>query len=248
MTTALVTGATAGIGYAFAERLASLGADLVLVARDVPRLEERAAHLREAYGVAVEVLAADLADREQLHRVAARLSDPDRPVEVLVNNAGFGLNSAFGETDLRDEERLLAVMVRADGVLTKAVLPGMVERGSGTVVNASSIAAFLHRGTYSAAKAYVLVFTEGLAVELRGTGVQVQALCPGLTRTEFHERSADDISRIPSVAWLSVEQVVDGSLRDLARRKVVSVPGWQYAWLPTLLRLLPRGLVGRVRR
>lgn len=248
MPTALVTGATAGIGLAFAHRLAAQGTDLVLVARDAERLEGRARELRDAYAVAVEVLPADLADREQLRTVEVRLSDPARPVGLLVNNAGFGLNQAFGETDVRDEERLLDVLVRAVVVLTKAAVPGMVERGGGAVVNVSSIAGFLRRGTYSAAKAHVLVFSEGVAADLRGTGVQVQALCPGLTRTEFHERSGDDISRLPGFLWLSAEQVVDASLRDLARGKVVSVPGWQYAFLPPLLRVLPSSLLTRIRR
>ncbi|RZS90953.1 hypothetical protein EV189_0183 [Motilibacter rhizosphaerae] len=247
MPTALVTGATSGIGWAYARRLAHQGFDLVLVARDGPRLEGRAEELA-VYGVGTEVLVADLADREQLRSVEVRLSDPARPVDWLVSGAGFGLATPFGETDVRDEERLLDVLVRAVVVLTKAALPGMVERGGGTVVTVSSVAGFLRRGTYSAAKAYATAFTEGLVEELRGTGVRVQALCPGLTRTEFHARSGDDVDRIPGWVWLDVDQVVEGSLRDLGRGRVVSVPGWQYAALPAFTRAVPPSLLRRIRR
>ena len=247
MPTALVTGATSGIGWAYAERLAAQGLDLVLVSRDSARLEARAAELRDAYAVAVEVLPADLADREQLRTVETRLCDPARPVVWLVNNAGFGLNSPFGETDVRDEERVIDVMVRAVVVLTKAAVPGMVERGFGVIVNVSSIAGFLRFGTYSAAKSHVTVFSEGLADELAGTGVRIQALCPGLTRTEFHERSGDDVTSTPGFVWSTPQQVVDASVRAVARDRVTVVPGWVNAWVPTAVRLVPRGLVRRVR-
>lgn len=249
MSSALVTGATAGIGWAYARELAAHGLDLVLVARDAERLESRARELREAYAVAVEVLPADLADREQLRTVESRLSDPDRPpVSWLVNNAGFGLATPFGESDVRDQERALDVMVRAVLVLTKAALPGMVERGSGVVVNVSSVAGFLRNGSYSAAKAWVTAFTEGLVPEVRGTGVRVQALCPGLTRTEFHARSGEDVSGLPGLAWLTPEEVVCASVRDVARGRVVCVPGWQYAVFPVLARVLPRSLLLRMHR
>jgi short-subunit dehydrogenase len=249
VSSALVTGATAGIGWAYARELAAHGLDVVLVARDAERLERRARELREAYAVAVEVLVADLADREQLRTVEARLSDPDRPpVSWLVNNAGFGLATPFGESDVRDEERALDVMVRAVLVLTKAALPGMVERGSGVVVNVSSVAGFLRNGTYSAAKAWVTAFTEGLVPQVRGTGVRVQALCPGLTRTEFHARSGEDVSKVPDVAWMSPEDVVRASVRAVARGAVVCAPGWQNAALPVVARLVPRSLLLRMHR
>jgi short-subunit dehydrogenase len=245
---AVVTGASSGIGWAYARELAAHGLPLVLVARDAARLEDRARELREAYAVPVEVLVADLADREQLRSVEVRLSDPARPVAWLVNCAGFGLGAAFGETSVVDEERLLDVLVRSVLVLTKAALPGMAERGGGVVVNVSSTAGFLRRGTYSAAKAWVTAFTEGLVREVRGTGVRVQALCPGLTRSEFQARAGVDVRRVPEFVWLSPEQVVRTSVRDVARGRVVSVPGWQYAAVPALTRVLPRGVLLRLRR
>lgn len=243
-----MTGATSGIGLAYARELAAHGLGLVLVARDGTRLESRARELRDAYAVAVEVLPADLADRDQVRTVESRLSDPDAPVTWLVNNAGFGLATPFGESDVRDQERALDVMVRAVLVLTKAALPGMAERGTGVVVNVSSVAGFLRNGTYSAMKAWVTAFTEGLLPEVRGTGVRVQALCPGLTRTEFHARSGDDVSKVPSILWLSAEDVVRASVRDIARARVLCVPGWQYAAVPALTRLLPRDLLLRMHR
>jgi len=248
VTTAVVTGATTGIGWAYARELAAHGLDLLLVARDAERLAARAQELREAYAVAADVLAVDLADREQLRQLELVLSDPALHVSWLVNNAGFGMGVPFGESAVEDEERALDVMARAVLVLTRASLPGMVERGSGVVVNVSSIAGFLRNGTYSAVKAWVTAFTQGLVPELRGTGVRVQALCPGLTRTEFHERSGQDVTRIPRVAWLSPEQVVRASVRDVARGRVVSVPGWQYAMIPPVARLLPLSLLLRMHR
>ncbi|RKS80536.1 hypothetical protein CLV35_0973 [Motilibacter peucedani] len=248
MPTALVTGASSGIGAAFVERLAARGFDLVLVARDAARLEIRAAEVRDAYAVAAEVLPADLSDREQLRLVEVRLSDPERPVDLLVNNAGFSLGADFGESDVRDEERLLDVLVRAVVVLSKAALPGMVERGGGAVINVSSIAGLLPNGTYSAAKAYVTSFTEGLATSLAGTGVRVQALCPGLTHTEFHSRAGLDLRRAPSFVWTTAEQVVDTSLRDLDRGRLVSLPGWTTAVFARVAPLLPRAVLRQVRR
>lgn len=239
MTTALITGATAGIGNAFARRLAAQGRDLVLVARDAHRLGEVAAGLRERFGIEVEVLAADLADREQLERVAQRLRDPERPVDILVSNAGFGLKQAFVGGDLADEERLLDVLVRAVLVLTHAAVPGMVERGRGAVITVSSVASFLPGGTYSAAKAWATTFTVSLGVELAGTGVTATALCPGYVHTEFHDRAGLRMSKTPSWAWLTADRLVADCLADVARGRMLSIPSRRYRLATFALRHAP---------
>jgi len=243
MSTALVTGASAGLGRAFAERLAREGTDLVIVARDRGRLGELANGLRMRHGVAVEVLVADLSDRASTGRVCARLEDDERPVDLLVNNAGFGLKAAFLDNDLADEEAGLDVMVRAVMLTSHAAGRSMRARGHGAILNVSSVAGFIANGTYCAEKAFVTVFTEGLAGELAGTGVTATALCPGFTRTEFHARAAIAMSALPDALWLDADDVVQQALTDVARGKVVSVPGAQWKVLTTGVRLLPRPLV-----
>src|SRR4051794_11527186 len=178
---ALVTGPTAGIGLEFARQLAGRGHDLVLVARNVERLDEVASDLRASYGVGVEVLAADLTDRADLAQVEARLADPDKPVDLLVNNAGFGLKGRFLDNGVEQEQAMLDVLVTAVMRLSHAALGPMVERGQGGVINVSSVAAFLPRGTYGAAKAWVNGFSEWAANEYRPKGVTVMSLCPGFT-------------------------------------------------------------------
>ena len=189
MTTALVTGATAGIGWSFAKALAADGHDVVLVARDEARLDERAERAAAMHGVEAEVLVADLSDRDQLQRVADRLASDDEPVDLLVNNAGFGLKTSFTRGELADEERMFDVLCRAVLVTSYASARAMRARGHGAIVNVSSVAGFLASGTYSAAKSWVTVFTEGLATELAGTGVTATVVCPGFVRTEFHARA-----------------------------------------------------------
>lgn len=251
--TALVTGATAGIGNAFARALAARGADLVLVARDADRLGSVAEQLRAGHGVEVEVLAADLADREQLERVAVRLRDPHRPVDLLVSNAGFGLRQRFASGDLATEERLLDVLVRAVLVLTHAAVPGMVARGRGAIVTVSSVAGFMPAGTYSAAKAWATTFTTSLAGELAGTGVTATALCPGYVRTEFHGRAGIRMERLPEFVWLDADRLVAACLADVARGRSLSIPALQYKLGVIGLRHLPLRAVewfsrGRMRR
>ena len=243
MSTALVTGASAGIGRSFAEQLARGGTDLVLVARDRARLEELARALRGQHGVAVEVLVADLANREATALVCDRLADRDRPVDLLVNNAGLGLRRPFLDNDVAAEEAAFDVMARAVLLTSHAAGVAMRERGRGTIVNVSSVASFIANGTYSAEKAFVTVFSEGLASELAGTGVTVTALCPGFTRTEFHQRARMRVSALPGSLWLDADDVVQQALADAAAGKVVSVPGAQWKVVTALVRALPRPLV-----
>jgi short-subunit dehydrogenase len=241
----MITGATAGIGLAFARSLAAAGHDLVLNARDTQRLEQIATDLRANARVDVEILAADLSDREQCPAVETRLSDPNRPIEILINNAGFGLNETFVDAAIEDEQRLLDVLVTAVMRLTHAVVPGMLARGSGAVINVSSVAGWIPSGTYSAAKSWVTVFSESLSAELAGTGVHVTAVCPGYTHTEFHQRADMNVSEIPQWMWLDVDQVVRRALSDVRRGHAISVPGRQYKVLSALARHAPRALVRR---
>ena len=251
--TALVTGATSGIGNAFARALAGRGIGLVLVARDAARLEAVAGQLRAAHGVDVEVLGADLADREQLEQVAIRLRDATRPVDMLVNNAGFGLKQRFVGGDLATEERALDVMARAVLVLSHAALPGMVARGRGVLVNVSSLAGFMPSGTYSAVKAWATTFTMSLAGQLAGTGVTATALCPGYVHTEFHGRANIRMGRLPEFVWLDADRLVAACLADVERGRALSVPSVQYKVAVTAARHVPLGVMqwfsrGRMRR
>ena len=245
--TALVTGATAGIGLAFAQQLADQGYDLVLVARDQARLEETAADLRTT-GVAVEVLAADLADRTQLATVERRVSDADSPIDLLVNNAGYGLKFRFVENSADDEEGMLNVLVTAVMRLSHAAIVAMSARGSGGIINVSSVAAFLPRGTYSAAKAYVNSFTEWAHNEYAPAGVQVMALCPGFTRTEFHGRMGVDQSSAPDWMWLDVNDLVATALKDYAKGKAFSIPSAQYKALVGVGKYVPSSLLQRFQK
>lgn len=243
MTTSLITGATAGIGAAFARRLARDGHALVLVARDEKRLAECADELRRGYGVPVEVLVADLTDDEGIAAVEARLADRGRPVDVLVNNAGFGHGGTFLDVPVADEVRMLTLHCEAVLRLTSAAAKAMRGRGRGFVINVASVAAFLPRGTYGASKAWVVRFTEGLAQELGGSGVRFMALCPGFVRTEFHARAGMNAAGVPDWAWLDADKVVAAAIRDLARGRTVSVPDVRYKAAVALLKCAPRGLL-----
>lgn len=240
MATALITGASAGLGLEFAWQLATARHDVVLVARDATRLDRLAGQLRAAAGVRAEVISADLGARDDVERVAERLRDRDRPVGLLVNNAGFGLGQSFVGGDLAAHEQALDVMVRAVMVLSHAAVGPMVERGRGAVLNVSSVAALTAMGTYSAHKAWVRTFTEGLAVELRGTGVTATALCPGLVHTEFHERAGLERDAYPQLAWLNADAVVTAALADVRRGAVISTPSLRYGIAAEVARLLPR--------
>lgn len=243
--TALVTGATAGIGLCFATQLAARGHDLVLVARDEERLAKVAADLRASYDVQVEVLPADLTDRDSLARVEARVADPDRPVELLVNNAGFGLKKRFLDNSVEEEQAMLDVLVTPVLRLSHAALGAMTRRGHGGIINVSSVAAFLPRGSYSAAKAWVNSFGEWAAAEYRPRGVTVTTLCPGFTKTEFHERM--DVARdsAPSFLWLDADDLVAQALRDFDKGRVYSIPGAQYKTITAVTRAVPTRLLQR---
>ncbi|MFV2017905.1 SDR family NAD(P)-dependent oxidoreductase [Micromonospora sp. LOL_023] len=246
--TALVTGATAGLGAAFARRLAADGYQLVLVARDRERLVELAGELAERHGTRAEALDADLATESGVGVVASRLRAADSPVDLLVNNAGIGLRQQFLRTDEADELRLLRLNVEAVLRLTHAVLPGMVQRRQGRVINVSSVAGFgpvAAGSTYSASKAWVTNFSESVDQSVRHRGVRVMALCPGYVRTEFHERAGIRTDGSPGWLWLQAEDVVSDGLADLRRGKAVSVPDWRYKVLATVVRHAPHGLLRR---
>lgn len=248
MKTALITGASAGIGAAFARRLAAEGYDLVLVARDEQRLQTLATDLIDAAGISVEVLAADLSVQEDIHRVAKRAGSQESPIDLVINNAGFGVKTAFLETPLEVEENLLTVMVHAVMVICHEAALAMRSRGEGTIINVSSVASLLTSGTYSSAKSYVTVLSESLAAQLAGTGVHVMALIPGFTNTEFHQRGEIDVahpenSRLETLMWLDSDRLVDDCLRDMRSGKVLSIPSWQYRSIFRLLRHMPRSIL-----
>jgi uncharacterized protein len=243
--TALVTGPTSGIGRSFAEALAARGHDLVLVARDAGRLEQVAAELRSRHGVAVEVLRADLVDRAELATVEARLADRARPVQVLVNNAGFGLKGRFLDNPLALEQAQLDVLVTAVMRLSHAALGSMVEAGDGQIVNVSSVAGYFPRGTYSAAKGYVTRFSQWAHHEYADRGVTVMALCPGFVRTEFHARMDVDQSSAPRLMWLDPEKLVAEALVDLDAGKAVSIPSRRYRAIVRAAHFVPTGALQR---
>lgn len=248
MGTALVTGASAGIGAAFSRELAERGHDLVLVARDRVRLENLSDELRIRYSVRVEILVADLADRAQVQKVAHRLADGLRPVDLLVNNAGFGVGRPILDGQIAEEERVLDVMCRAVLVLSHAAGRAMRSRGRGAIINVSSVSGFFAESSYSAAKAWATTFSEVLAGQLRGTGVTVTALCPGLTHTEFHERAGFTraaMSAVPELLWLDADRLVRDCLDDVAAGKVISIPGMTYKTAVALTRLVPRSVIRR---
>ncbi|MFK0238163.1 SDR family NAD(P)-dependent oxidoreductase [Streptomyces vinaceus] len=243
MTTVLITGASAGLGAAFARGFAAKGCALVLVARDKERLESVARELGREFGTTSEVLPADLLDADGCAAVAERLADRQRPVDILVNNAGFGLPAPFPYSPVEDEERLLDLLVKVPLRLTHALLPGLRERRRGAVVNVSSVAGLLPTGTYGAAKAWVTAFSESLRVDMEPYGVRVLAVVPGFTRTEFQARAGMDVSSLREAVWLEPEAVVAKALRDLALRRPVSITGRRYQAYALAVRHLPRGFV-----
>lgn len=248
MTTALVTGGTSGIGAAFARQLAAAGHDIVLVARDRARLEQMAQELR-GMGREVEVLPADLADRADVARVVERLEDAENPVDVLVNNAGFGMHSKLSDADSTPHDLAFEVMVRSVRELGAASARAMRLRGRGRIINTSSTAGFIAMSSgYSSIKAWVTSFSEGLSNELHGTPVTVTALCPGWVNTEFHDRAGISKRGIPGWLWVDPDKVVRSALKDAERGRVISIPGLRYKVLMGIARHLPRAAVRSVSR
>ena len=241
---ALVTGATSGIGESFTRLLAAKGFNLVLVARDEARLHERAVGLKEKFGAESVVIVADLATEAGCAKVEDYIRANE--IEVLINNAGFGINKAFTMSDLAKEEEVLKVLVRTPMRLMHVALPAMKERNSGVVINVSSVASYIAGGAYSASKAYLTVLSESLSTELSATNIKVSALCPGFTRTEFHQRGRMKMAGLPNFMWLNSDFLVAKAWKDAISDKPVSVPGWQYKTLVGIISLLPRTAVRRL--
>ncbi|MDO3606389.1 SDR family NAD(P)-dependent oxidoreductase [Ralstonia pseudosolanacearum] len=224
MTTALITGASSGIGAIYARRFAARGHNLILVARSTDRLNALAAKLREAHAVSVEVITADLTDSLGLEPVLKRLR-AEPPIDILVNNAGAGLIGDFANADRADMHKLLRLNVLAPTLLASAAVDGMVKRRSGSIVNIASVLALLpeySHGIYAATKSYMLTLSQSLAAELTSKGIYVQAVLPAATRTEIYERAGGDISKVPNV--MEVEDLVDAALVGFDRKELVTIP------------------------
>ena len=241
---ALVTGATVGIGESFARLLASKNYNIVLVARDLPRLNERATGLATIYGVQTRVIQADLSTDIGCATIEKYIAENE--IDVLINNAGFGINKAFTVSELKDEQALFDVLVRTPMRLMHVALPGMKVREKGVIVNISSVASFITGGSYSAAKSYLTVLSESLHTELAGTKIHVSALCPGFTRTEFHQRGRMSMKGLPSFMWLNADKLVAKAWSDALKGRAISVPGWQYKVLTFVIGIAPRSLVRRL--
>lgn len=247
--TAVVTGATSGIGEAFARAFAARDYDLVITGRRREKIESVADSIRQNHDVAVEVVVAELADRDTLTNLAERVRNIDNPA-ILINNAGFAENGIFHEQEIERQRNMIRVHIDATMELTHAILPGMVERGSGVVINVSSLGGlmpFPNNAVYSGSKAFVLYFTESIGLELRGTGVKVQALCPGMTVTDFHEKMGfepDDIYTSKGMRRaMSPDEVVEISLACLEKDRSICIPGRNNRITYLLTRLLPRRLL-----
>jgi hypothetical protein len=241
---ALVTGATAGIGESFCRLLADNNYNIVLVARDLPRLQERAIQLEAKFNVETHVIQADLSTDAGCSVVEQYLAS--NQVDVLINNAGFGLNKAFTMSELKAEQEMFDVLVRTPMRLMHVVLPGMKQRNKGVLINVSSVAGYIAGGSYSAAKSYLTVITESLHTELANTNIKVSALCPGFTRTEFHQRGRMSMKGLPSFMWLNSDKLVAKAWSDALKGKAVSIPGWQYQLLVFVIQALPRSIIRKV--
>lgn len=236
---ALITGASSGLGLEYATQLAASGHSLVLVARDRGRLESVATDMSSRFGVTTEVIAADLHQPSARKLVASRLQNPVRPIRTLVNNAGYGIAGDVAESDSGDEANHLTIHVTTPLELTKAALPGMLERGVGRIIFVSSVAGYLARGSYSAHKAWGLSMARSLNASCKPRGVHVSAVAPGFTRTEFHQRMGMNISGIPEFLWLSAPAVVAASVKAVEAGRAVTIPGFTYKALTAVAQIVP---------
>jgi short-subunit dehydrogenase len=241
---ALVTGATSGIGESFTRLLAENNYNIVLVARDMPRLQERAQQLQAKFDVQTHIIQADLATDSGCNAVEQYIAN--NHIDVLINNAGFGINKAFTVSQLDAEQQLLDVLVRTPMRLMHVALPLMKQRNKGVIINVSSVASFIAGGTYSASKSYLTVLSESLHTELAGTNVRISALCPGFTRTEFHQRGRMSMKGLPSFLWLDSDELVAKAWSDALKGEAISIPGWQYRLLVIVIKKLPRSIVRKV--
>lgn len=241
---ALVTGATAGIGESFTRLLAKNNYNIVLVARDLPRMQERARALEEKFMVQTHIIQADLSTDAGCSTVEQYIAS--NQIDVLINNAGFGLNKAFTLSELDTEQQMFDVLVRTPMRLMHVALPLMKQRNNGVVINVSSVAGYIAGGSYSAAKSYLTVITESLHTELAGTPVKISALCPGFTRTEFHQRGRMKMSALPNFMWLNSDELVAKAWSDTEKGSALSIPGWQYILLSSFLRFGPRPLIRKL--
>jgi short-subunit dehydrogenase len=241
---ALVTGATSGIGESFTRLLAENNYNIVLVARDMPRLQERARELEAKFRVKTHIIQADLSTDAGCAAVEHYIAN--NQVDALINNAGFGLNKAFTISALDAEQQMFDVLVRTPMRLMHVALPLMKQRNKGVIINVSSVAGYIAGGTYSAAKSYLTVLTESLHTELAGTNIKICALCPGFTRTEFHQRGRMSMKGLPSFMWLDSDKLVAKAWSDALKGEAVSIPGWQYQLLVFVIHSLPRSIIRKV--
>lgn len=238
---ALITGASSGIGWHFADLLAREGYDLVITARDTQRLNHLAGEFHQKYNRNIEVISADLTTDNGISLIENRIKDGD--IDVLINNAGYGLNQSFTKSDVIDEIAVLKILCEAPMRLAHASLPSMLAKNSGIIINVSSVAAWITGGHYSAMKSYLMVLSESLHTELAETAVKVCSLAPGFTHTEFHQRGQMKMDALPNFMWLNADNVVITAWEDAKAGKAISIPGRQYRFLYLLLRFAPRDLV-----
>jgi len=224
--------------------LAENNYNIVLVARDMPRLQERARELEAKFRVETHIIQADLSTDAGCAVVEQYIAN--NQVDVLINNAGFGLNKAFTMSDIDAEQQMFDVLVRTPMRLMHVALPLMKQRNKGVIINVSSVAGFIAGGTYSAAKSYLTVLSESLHTELAGTNIKISALCPGFTRTEFHQRGRMSMKGLPSFMWLDSDKLVAKAWSDALKGEAVSIPGWQYQLLVFVIQTLPRSIIRKV--
>lgn len=238
---ALVTGASSGIGWHFADLLAREGYDLVITARDTERLNHLAGEFHLKSGSNVEVITADLTTEHGISLIENRLATGD--IDVLINNAGYGLNKSFTASEVKDEIAVMRILCEAPMRFIHSVLPSMINRNSGIIINVSSVAAWITGGHYSAMKSYLMVLSESLHTELAETAIKVCSLAPGFTHTEFHQRGKMKMDALPNFMWLDADYVVETAWRDAKNGEAISIPGRVYRALYMVTRFAPRKLV-----